>query len=61
MLRKLYKFLKKIIISFFILYGYDRLVPTKVIIPINIITVLLTTFFNVPIIVALIIIKLIFY
>jgi hypothetical protein len=61
MLNKLYKFLKKIIASFFILYGYNVIVPTAAIIPINIITITLVTFFSFPALIILIIIRLIVY
>ncbi|MBR3198729.1 MAG: pro-sigmaK processing inhibitor BofA family protein [Bacilli bacterium] len=61
MLKKLYNFFKRIIVSFFILYGYNRLVPTLARIPINIVTVSLITIFNIPSLIILIIIKMIFY
>ena len=61
MLKRLYKFLKNIIVSFFILYGYNRLVPSPALIPINLITVILITIFGIPALIILIIIKLIFY
>lgn len=61
MLNKLIKLLKKIIVSFFILYGYNLIVPMKAIIPINIITVSLLTLFNFPALICLIIIKILIY
>ena len=61
MLKKLYKFLKNIVISFFMLYSYNVLVPAKAIIPINIITVLLMTLFKLPALLILIIIKILIY
>ena len=61
MLKNLYKFLKRITVSFFILYGYNQLVPASAIIPINLITVFLIGFFNVPALINLIIIKITLY
>ena len=61
MLKNLYKFLKRITVSFFILYGYNKLVPASAIIPINLITVFLIGFFNVPALIILIIIKITLY
>ncbi len=61
MLKNLYKFLKRITVSFFILYGYNQLVPASAIIPINLITVFLIGFFNVPALIILIIIKITLY
>ena len=61
MLKKLYKLLKKLSLSFLILYGYNILVPYKAIIPINLITVLLLTVFSYPALFILIIIKLLIY
>ena len=48
MLNKLFKILKKFIMSFFMLYGYNIIVPAQAIIPINLITVLLITIFSIP-------------
>ena len=61
MLKNLYKFLKRITVSFFILYGSNQLVPASAIIPINLITVFLIGFFNVPALIILIIIKITLY
>ena len=61
MTKKLYNFFKKIIVSFFMLFGYNILVPATAIIPINVITVLLITFFNLPVLFILIILKLTIY
>ncbi len=61
MLKKIYKFFKKIIVSFFILYGYNQLVPANAIIPINLITVGLITLANAPALIVLIILKLTLY
>lgn len=61
MLSQIVKFLKKIIISFFMLYGYDILVPSTVVIPINIITITILTIFNLPGLLLLILIKLLIY
>lgn len=61
MLNKLFKILKKFIMSFFMLYGYNIIVPAQAIIPINLITVLLITIFSIPAFVFLIIIRLVVY
>lgn len=61
MLNKIYKLFKKTIISFFMLFGYNKLVPISAIIPINMITVMLITFFNIPALIILIIIKITIY
>ena len=61
MLNKLFKLLKKFIMSFFMLYGYNIIVPAQAIIPINLITVLLITIFSIPAFVFLIIIRLVVY
>lgn len=61
MIKKIMKYIKKLIMSFFMLYGYNLIVPARAIIPINIITVLLLTIFSVPALIILIIIKLLIY
>lgn len=61
MLNRLFKLLKKIIMSFFMLYGYNVIVPATAIIPINLITVLIVTIFSVPALIFLIIIRLVVY
>lgn len=61
MLNKLFKFFKKLIMSFFMLYGYNVIVPMTAIIPINIITVLLITIFSIPAFIFLIVIRLVVY
>ena len=61
MLKKLYKFFKNITISFFMLYGYNVLVPAKAIIPINLITISLMTIFKLPALLILIMIKLLIF
>ena len=61
MFNKLYKIIKKIIFSFFILYGYNVLVPASAIIPINVITVFLVTILNFYSLFFLIAVKLLVY
>ena len=61
MIKRIIKYIKKLIMSFFMLYGYNLIVPAKAIIPINIITVLLLTIFSVPALIILIIVKLLIY
>lgn len=60
-MRKVIKILKKITMSFLILYGYNILVPAKAIIPINIITIFLITIFNIFGLLLLITIKILIY
>ena len=55
MLKKIFNFIKKLILSVFILYGYNLISQSLgLIIPINIYTVLLLTIFGLPILFALI-------
>lgn len=55
------KIIKKLIISFLVLYGYNLIVPSRAIIPINLITLLLLTIFGIPTLIILITIKLIIF
>lgn len=55
------KILKKIIVSFFMLYGYNILVPAKALIAINFITVMIVTIFEIPGLILLILIRLFIY
>lgn len=61
MLNKLANILKRLIVGFLMLYGYNILVPAAAIIPINIITVILLTIFGFPGLIVLIIIKVLIY
>jgi len=61
MLNKLTQILKKLVVGFLMLYGYDVIVPAAAIIPINIITVLLLTIFGLPALIFLIIIRVLVY
>lgn len=61
MLNKFFQVLKRIVVSFFILYGYNVIVPMTLIIPINIVTVSITALLGFPALLCLIIIKIIFY
>ena len=61
MLNKIYNFIKRIIMSFFMLYGYNLLVPASAIIPINLITVIIITVFSLPALLVLIVLKLLIY
>lgn len=55
MLKKILKIIKKIILSVFILYGYNLISqPLNLIVPINIYTVLLLSVFGIPALLALI-------
>ena len=61
MIKQITKYIKKLIMSFFMLYGYNLIVPARAIIPINMITVILLTIFGVPTLIILIIIKLLIF
>ena len=61
MTTKVSKILKKILMGFFILYGYNILVPAQALIPLNIVTILVTSFFGLPGLTSLIIIRLLVY
>jgi len=55
-------YLRRLIVTFFLIYGYNNLVmPINMIIPINIYTVLLVYIFGLPSLLALIVIKIIFF
>ena len=62
MLKKLFKIIKRVIISFFLLYGYNLLVqPIGLILPINIYTVGIISLLGVPSMLALIFIMFFIY
>lgn len=61
MLSKITNAFKRLLMGFFMLYGYNILVPAVAIIPINIITVLILTVLGLPGLIALIIIRLLVY
>lgn len=55
MLKKIFKFIKKIILSIFVLYGYNLISQSLgMIVPINIYTVLLLSILGIPALFALI-------
>lgn len=55
MLKKIFKYIKRIILSIFILYGYNLISQSLgLMIPINIYTVALLTIFGIPALLALI-------
>lgn len=57
MFKKIYELIKKIVISAFILYGYNLIAaPINLIIPINIITISVLTIFGIPSLLLLILI-----
>ena len=61
-MKKVWRVLQKIIISTFILYGYNLIVtPINLTIPINLITVGLLTVFGIPALFALIIILIVVF
>lgn len=62
MLKKIFSIIKKIIYSFFLIYGYNVLTsPLNLIIPINIITVALVMLFGFTTLISLIIIYLLIF
>lgn len=62
MIKKMFNILKRIIISAFILYGYNLIItPINLTIPINLITVGLLTVFGIPALFALIIILIVVF
>ncbi len=62
MLKKIFKFMRKVIFSFFFLYSYNLIAsPLNLIVPINIITVLAISILGVPAIFSFIIILLLIY
>ena len=62
MFKKIIKIINRIIISFFLLYGYNILVqPLGLIIPINIITVGLLSILGVPVLLCLIFVLIFIY
>ncbi len=58
MLTKIFKVFKRILLSFFMLYGYNVLTPSAALIPINIFTVLVLALFEIPGLLFLIVIRL---
>lgn len=62
MIKKVFNILKRIIISAFILYGYNLIVtPINLTIPINLITVSLLALFGIPALFALIIVLIVIF
>ena len=55
------KIFKRILVSFFMLYGYNILVPSEALIPINVITVMILSLFEIPGLLFLIVIRLFIY
>lgn len=55
MKKRIIKFFKKMLVSSFLLYGYNVIAaPLSLIIPINFVTVLLVTLFGIPVLFSLI-------
>ncbi len=62
MLKKIFKFIKRIILSIFVLYGYNLISQSLgMIVPINIYTVLLLSILGIPALFALIFILVIVF
>lgn len=61
-MKKIIKIIRKIIMSVFLLYGYNLIAaPLGFIIPINFITVLLLSIFGIPALLSLIVVLIIFF
>jgi hypothetical protein len=59
---KIIEYIKRLIMVFFLMYGYNNLVmPINMIIPINVYTILIVYIFGLPSLLALIVIKIIFF
>ena len=55
MLKKIFQILKKIVVSMFLIYGYNLIaVPLGILVPLNILTVLYVAIFGVPALLSLI-------
>ena len=62
MLKRLFKIIKRIIVSIFLLYGYNLIAaPLDFIIPINIITILLLSLLGIPALLSLIVVLIIVF
>lgn len=62
MLKKIFTFLKKIIFSAFVLYGYNLIMaPLSLMVPINIVTVLVVTLLGLPSLFGFIVILLVLF
>lgn len=62
MIKKVFRFIKKLIFSSFLLYGYNMLaLPINIIVPINPITILATTILGIPALFVLILIHILIY
>lgn len=62
MIKKIFQFVKKIIVSAFILYGFNLIVaPLNIMIPLNFITVLALSILGIPALFSFLIILLLIY
>lgn len=62
MLKKILTFLKKVVFSFFFLYGYNLIAaPLNLFIPINIFTIGILTLLGIPALIGLMVILLVLY
>lgn len=62
MIKKIFKFFKRIIVSGFLLYGFNLIVaPLNIMIPLNIITVLALSILGIPALFGFLIILLVIY
>lgn len=62
MIQRIFKFMKRMIFSSFLLYGYNMLsLPLNIIVPINVITILGITILGIPALFAFILIHIFIY
>lgn len=62
MIKKIFQFMKRIVVSAFILYGFNLIVaPLNIIIPLNFITVLVLSILGIPALFSFLIILLLIY
>ncbi|HPF82858.1 MAG TPA: pro-sigmaK processing inhibitor BofA family protein [Bacilli bacterium] len=62
MLKKIIKIVRRVILSFIIIYGYNLLIsPINLIIPINLVTLTYTTILGIPAFLSIIVVSLLIY
>ena len=61
MIKKIFRLVKKIVFSFLLIYSYNLIAaPINVVIPMNMITILYTTFLGIPAFLSIIVLLFIF-
>ncbi len=62
MLKRIFKIIKKIVFAVFLIYGYNILaVPLGIIVPLNLLTIIYVTLFDVPALLSLIVLMFIVF